>query len=474
MFPVCDAAILHVSSSNENSNNDPLESTYGFHSYSTALSVTIAIGCSLLILNILIFATFYYEREKRRQEHHRQKQIERNDFNEDQQQQQSRHNSESGRGNFFRQQSPSASGTNAQDRFPIPLTTSLMNCGSASLKRRRDANNPASGSGGGCGKLDISAAGSSGLLPRGGNSTTTTTVFCEHYVDEESDMNTFNDLYTSPYLREKGDERLPPLGLPGEEDDEEVEIAVVTEAMASSSSQPDHHSISDMNYVKYGAKKHLSKSSLPVLERSFVPISPAPPSSSYGMALVSSACSNINAGMGGMVALRGSSGATPCLASMNPTGSLRQQRKAFAVAASSSSSIAVGALNEFSMSDLMVEPITNASNFSPQSTTTTTCGELFEIERIPTAEELIEADGTNTMANNIATTASPSSSSNCGSISTIVIPPPPLPLASDFVTHHESTGHFFQDEQETVITEPIASNTTSCQLSQQPHHHFHH
>lgn len=40
----------------------------GFHMYSTALSVTIAIGCSLLILNILIFAAFYYQRDKRRTE----------------------------------------------------------------------------------------------------------------------------------------------------------------------------------------------------------------------------------------------------------------------------------------------------------------------------------------------------------------------------------------------------------------------
>ena len=33
-------------------------------SYSTALSVTIAIGTSLLILNILIFAAVYYQRDK--------------------------------------------------------------------------------------------------------------------------------------------------------------------------------------------------------------------------------------------------------------------------------------------------------------------------------------------------------------------------------------------------------------------------
>ncbi|XP_054708197.1 neuroligin-2-like [Uloborus diversus] len=36
--------------------------------YSTALSVTIAVGCSLLILNILIFAGVYYQRDKSRME----------------------------------------------------------------------------------------------------------------------------------------------------------------------------------------------------------------------------------------------------------------------------------------------------------------------------------------------------------------------------------------------------------------------
>ncbi|CAH2990383.1 unnamed protein product [Chilo suppressalis] len=44
----------------------------GFAAYSTALSVTIAIGCSLLILNVLIFAGVYYQRDKTRmngQEH---------------------------------------------------------------------------------------------------------------------------------------------------------------------------------------------------------------------------------------------------------------------------------------------------------------------------------------------------------------------------------------------------------------------
>jgi hypothetical protein len=39
-----------------------------YAAYSTALSVTIAIGCSLLILNVLIFAGVYYQRDKTRLE----------------------------------------------------------------------------------------------------------------------------------------------------------------------------------------------------------------------------------------------------------------------------------------------------------------------------------------------------------------------------------------------------------------------
>jgi len=37
----------------------------GFASYSTALSVTIAIGCSLLVLNVLIFTALYYRKDRR-------------------------------------------------------------------------------------------------------------------------------------------------------------------------------------------------------------------------------------------------------------------------------------------------------------------------------------------------------------------------------------------------------------------------
>ncbi len=40
--------------------------------YSTELSVTIAVGASLLFLNVLAFAALYYRKDKRRQEHHPQ------------------------------------------------------------------------------------------------------------------------------------------------------------------------------------------------------------------------------------------------------------------------------------------------------------------------------------------------------------------------------------------------------------------
>ncbi|XP_032669486.1 neuroligin-4, Y-linked [Odontomachus brunneus] len=41
----------------------------GFAAYSTALSVTIAIGCSLLVLNVLIFAGVYYQRDRSNHQH---------------------------------------------------------------------------------------------------------------------------------------------------------------------------------------------------------------------------------------------------------------------------------------------------------------------------------------------------------------------------------------------------------------------
>lgn len=55
---------------NHNNSSDTLASleAAGYAAYSTALSVTIAIGCSLLILNVLIFAGVYYQRDKTRME----------------------------------------------------------------------------------------------------------------------------------------------------------------------------------------------------------------------------------------------------------------------------------------------------------------------------------------------------------------------------------------------------------------------
>ncbi|CAL8107071.1 unnamed protein product [Orchesella dallaii] len=429
-----DSAILHVSSSN---NMDPLESTFGFHTYSTALSVTIAIGCSLLILNILIFATFYYEREKRRQEHHRQKQLEQEEFNDEQaphhrrhQQQQQHHHdqNESPQGQFFRKQSTSS----IEERFKIPLTTSSMSCGgagsaSASLKRRRE-NNSAGGSAASC--AISSGANGSVVHPD-----STTTVFCEHYVNEESDMNLFNDLYTSPYLveehedEEDDDVQLPPLPLP----ELGMEVAGIGPGGATSSALPDH-SISDMSYGKYGAKKHFSKTSL-AIERGFIPISPARGTPTNG-------------------------NSSYTVSSLRNSESIRQKRKAFAIASNSS-----GGLNEFSMSDVMAEPVTNVPNFSPQSTTATitTRSELFEIERIPTAEELIEA--------NVSNAAQTAGGDTTSSQPVSLVPPPVIP---DFVGHHqESTitgaGRFFQNEQETGIRGTMVSQP-SCQLSQQRVH----
>jgi neuroligin len=58
----------HQTYPNQNTSTDTLASleAAGYAAYSTALSVTIAIGCSLLILNVLIFAGVYYQRDKTR------------------------------------------------------------------------------------------------------------------------------------------------------------------------------------------------------------------------------------------------------------------------------------------------------------------------------------------------------------------------------------------------------------------------
>lgn len=57
-----------ASNAGGNSTSDSLAGYEGYAAYSTALSVTIAIGCSLLILNVLIFAGVYYQRDKTRLE----------------------------------------------------------------------------------------------------------------------------------------------------------------------------------------------------------------------------------------------------------------------------------------------------------------------------------------------------------------------------------------------------------------------
>jgi neuroligin len=54
---------LHTPSDGSGGGEQPED---GFAVYSTALSVTVAIGCSLLILNVLIFAGVYYQRDKQK------------------------------------------------------------------------------------------------------------------------------------------------------------------------------------------------------------------------------------------------------------------------------------------------------------------------------------------------------------------------------------------------------------------------
>ena len=60
-----DEGLIVVTTTND---TDTLAMIMQQGAYSTALSVTIAIGCSLLILNILIFAGVYYQRDKHRTE----------------------------------------------------------------------------------------------------------------------------------------------------------------------------------------------------------------------------------------------------------------------------------------------------------------------------------------------------------------------------------------------------------------------
>lgn len=59
--------VAHSSDNSPNNNDNFLRrlTNTHFQSYSTALTVTIVVGCFLLLLNILIFAGIYYQREKR-------------------------------------------------------------------------------------------------------------------------------------------------------------------------------------------------------------------------------------------------------------------------------------------------------------------------------------------------------------------------------------------------------------------------
>ena len=63
-------AAVRTSVDAKSGKNDSLttvqNSSDSFSNYSTALSVTIAIGCSLLVLNVLIFTAVYYQRDRNR------------------------------------------------------------------------------------------------------------------------------------------------------------------------------------------------------------------------------------------------------------------------------------------------------------------------------------------------------------------------------------------------------------------------
>ena len=54
------------SKSGKNESHQIQNPSDSFSNYSTALSVTIAIGCSLLVLNVLIFTAVYYQRDRNR------------------------------------------------------------------------------------------------------------------------------------------------------------------------------------------------------------------------------------------------------------------------------------------------------------------------------------------------------------------------------------------------------------------------
>ena len=56
---------IHGNHGNVINGNEMMEPE-GLAAYSTALGVTLAIGCSLLVLNVLIFAGVFYQRDRTR------------------------------------------------------------------------------------------------------------------------------------------------------------------------------------------------------------------------------------------------------------------------------------------------------------------------------------------------------------------------------------------------------------------------
>ena len=71
IVPTLAATRPHQNNNNNNGNNISNNSLFRrltssqYQSYATALTVTIAVGCFLLLLNVFIFAAIYYQREKR-------------------------------------------------------------------------------------------------------------------------------------------------------------------------------------------------------------------------------------------------------------------------------------------------------------------------------------------------------------------------------------------------------------------------
>lgn len=92
MAPDTKSSVHNASSSSSPSNNQPATggvrkggnllrkvSSGQYHSYTTALMATVAVGFFLLVLNILIFAGIYYQREKRLKDTRRKEELKLNE-----------------------------------------------------------------------------------------------------------------------------------------------------------------------------------------------------------------------------------------------------------------------------------------------------------------------------------------------------------------------------------------------------------